>query len=252
MYEFEHIGVLRAAGLEDVAFRVTSERGPTWPPYDGGSWRLWNTVAEHMVEDGELVPWAAEDFTFVHPDDPFRYARYWGNSNDYLEMTSYLKYPGRPEHRCGFKYGRDDIRTLVSARTLGWPPALWPVSKMGKWLAPLLGRKWPHHERIIWPWTTSAEEMNEETGRHRFLDALGVLAFVPPTGHYLCGPLPQRARRPRDRPRSCQSVVASEQKQRDPATSCCMTTNEPRRRLNLRRGYSFLYLRYTNKKAHLW
>ena len=35
--------------------------------------------------------------------------------------------------------------------------------------------------------TTSAEEMNEETGRHRFLDALGVLAFVPPPGHYLCG-----------------------------------------------------------------
>lgn len=182
--EFEHIGILRAAGLQHV--RIWTPRKKTWPPYDGGSCALWNAVMPHVRKEGSLVPYRAPaNITATVPNDAGRFVQYHGDGNDRdeLRMTGVLKFPSlrKEKYLFGYRYPLDDLYPLACARTLGWPPALYTLSR----LAGVCG--WPHHARIVWPQETAPETLLEETGRHRFLDALAILNFAAPTGTYLTG-----------------------------------------------------------------
>ena len=182
--EFEHIGILRAAGLQHV--RIWSARKKAWPPYDGGSFALWQAVMPHVYKEGTLKPYTVPAHTsYALPEDPSRWVSYTGDGNDrdVLRMTGLVEFPciQKEIHRFGHVYPQADVRKLVRARTLGWPPVLHNVSL----LASKLG--WPHHKRIVWTQETSPQEALDEIGRHRLLDALAILNFVAPTGTYLAG-----------------------------------------------------------------
>lgn len=183
--EFEHIGILRAAGLQHV--RIGTSRKKGWPPYDGGSLALWQAVMPYVHKEGALEPYRASVLhtSYALPKDRSRMVTYIGDGNDYnvLRMTGLVDFPSiqKEIYRFGHVYPNDDLRELVRARTLGWPPVLRNVS----WIASKLG--WPHHGRIVWPQDASPQEVLDEIGRHRLQDALGILNFAAPTGTYLAG-----------------------------------------------------------------
>jgi hypothetical protein len=183
--EFEHIGILRAAGLRGVRLSV-EPRG--WPPYDGGSCALWAAVMPkpHTRRESTLHPYRP-DTTVRHalPQDSGRVVSYSdeGNDSDVLHMSGIIDYAGLGEHRFGHVYPEDDFADLVLAHTLGWPMSLQPFAR----LAGALG--WPHYWRILWPQDYTKARVLEETGRHRMLDMLAILNFAAPADSYLCGAL---------------------------------------------------------------
>lgn len=191
--EFEHLGILRAAGLQHVRLWCPG----AWPPYDGGSLAIWNQVMPYTRKSGVLHPYrfvfrSPLDIFYRLPSDPTRYAVYSGDGREHgvLDLTFYVNYPGLGEQRYRFEHGKDDLKPLVEARTLGWPPILRHVSRAAgasSWLLRLFRRQWPHHNRIVWPGSGTAEEVLGEAIRHRALDALAILNFAAPTGTYLSG-----------------------------------------------------------------
>jgi hypothetical protein len=191
LYDFEHIGILRAAGLHHARISCSSER----PPYDAGSFALWQACMPHVEMAGELEPFGfGRDATSVLPEQPHRYSvyRYDTNNKKMLRLTGVVHFPeiAARDHRFGHEYPRQDILPLVRSRTLGWPPrmrfAALAVDK-SRPLLRLFGREWPHYKRILWPYQAAPTEILEEVGRHRLLDALGILNFAAPDGTYLTG-----------------------------------------------------------------
>lgn len=182
--EFEHIGILRAAGLRSVRISLM---GSTWLPYDGGSFGLWQAVMPYVDRSGELKPFRlfsdSRLLTQVLPEEPSRYVQYSDTSGPILRMTGVIDFPNLGEHRFGHQYPDDDLLELVSARTLGWPPYLYGAAG----LASCFG--WPHADRIVWPQEAKPQAVLEETGRHRLLDMLGILNFAAPADRYLTGSL---------------------------------------------------------------
>ncbi len=182
--EFEHVGILRAAGLQHVRIRLLTTNG--WPPYDGGSFALWQAVMPHMYKDGWLKPYRLPHNGIAKlPYDEERSVQYRGDGNDrdVLHMTGLVEFAHiqKEIYRFGHVYPQADIRQLVQACTLGYPFWLYYASKT----ASMLG--WPHHKRINWPQEAKPAEVLDWIGRHRLLDALAILNFLAPTGTYLAG-----------------------------------------------------------------
>ncbi len=182
--EFEHVGILRAQGLQHVRIRLLTKHG--WPPYDGSSTALWQAVIPHMYKDGWLKPYHLPHNDIAKlPYDEGRFVQYRGDGNDreVLHMTGLVEFPQiqREIYRFGHMYPHDDLRPLVQARTLGWPPWIYyPLQA-----ASMMG--WPHHKRINWPQEAKPVVVLDEIGRHRMLDALAILNFLAPNGTYLAG-----------------------------------------------------------------
>jgi UDP-3-O-acyl-N-acetylglucosamine deacetylase len=182
--EFEHVGILRAAGLEDVRIWLY---GDNWPPYDGGPSALWKAVMSHVHKDGVRKPYKLGAGESSLPGDSSRWVKYTPTNMPKLVMTSFMEFDVLGQGRMSYEYPTSDLRKLVEARTLGWPPALRGVSRILKVAVPLVGRRWPHHKRILWPQEIDPEKLLEEAGRHRLCDALAILAFAVPKGTYLTG-----------------------------------------------------------------
>lgn len=179
--EFEHVGILRAAGLREV--RVSLEAGKDWPPYSGSSFALWQAVMPHVRICGELAPYYPLN-QIVHRAGDERWTRYGQERNGGLSVGGRIDYPGLGKHDFKHSYPNEDLRPLVRARTLGWPPRIKPWLQ----LASMLGL-WPHYMNVVWPGDEPAQLVLEETGRHRMLDMLGILNFAAPADTYLAGAL---------------------------------------------------------------
>jgi hypothetical protein len=189
--EFEHIGILRAAGLQHVRISCSG----AWPPYDGGSFALWQAVMPHAYKSGELRPYLVpKDAGYHLPSDNSRFVSYFRDTNDkkLLRLTGVVEFPKLQEaiYRFSFNYPNGDLLALVRSRTLGWPPHTRQLALVADKSRPLLkffGRDWPHYNRILWPDRVAPQKALEEIGRHRLLDALAILNFLAPDGTYLAG-----------------------------------------------------------------
>ena len=72
---------MRAAGLQHV--RIWSARKKAWPPYDGGSFALWQAVMPHVYKEGTLKPYTVPAHTsYALPEDPSRWVSYTGDGNE--------------------------------------------------------------------------------------------------------------------------------------------------------------------------
>lgn len=194
--EWEHCGPLRQAGLHHAIFKTGGVKN-FWPPYDGCSMALWQAVAQNVVVDGTLKPWAPPYVAIEGhilasnlPDEPGRATSYCAESNaarrGVLELYANIHFPTIYKDTVFGTYTSssdpEGLLKIMGARTLGWPRSLYPLSR----LAGALG--WPHHKHIVWPDAeVSMRKCLQEVVEHRLLDMVGVLNFAAPTGHYLVG-----------------------------------------------------------------
>ncbi len=188
--EFEHIGILRAAGLEHVIISCSQK----WPPYDGGSFALWQAAMHKLVPGPKLkpylVPWSPGSYHHLECTiSPIRSTSFLAFSNAEsdrkLDITAVVNYKKIMDEDVRYRFDSsknpDGLVDLARARTLGWPTSLWGLSKF----ADMCG--WPHHERIAWNHNRNPRELLDEVIRHRVLDMLGILSFLAPPGFYLTG-----------------------------------------------------------------
>ena len=190
--EFEHIGFLRAAGLEHVRVELTGKR--TWPPYFGGAWQVWQAVMPHTEKSGELKPYQVQLGDTVGPicarlpHDPSRWTQFVPHSNaenaKQLSIHVTIHFPRISKESAQAVYDWKnvvDLRDIAHARTLGWPPLLYYLSRF----AHALG--WPHHPRIAWKQEEFSRDLLQEIAEHRLQDMLGTLPFLAPPGHHITG-----------------------------------------------------------------
>ncbi len=194
--EFEHIGALRAAGLEGVIVEVGSTHGETWPPYFGGAWRLWEEVKKVMAQDGELEPWRPGKNAEHSTHNNMRRVRYERRPlQDHLTLSVHINYEDLGGGGDTVFYPQcvptPTFEDIMAARTLGWPKHRWWLSKAAPVLNPFMflatGRRWVHHKHVLWPQEHNSQDVIERTARHRMQDMLGVYAFAAPMGHHLTG-----------------------------------------------------------------
>jgi hypothetical protein len=181
LYVFEHLGALRAMGLDGVRIAAAT----SWLPYDGRALQYWNALPQATAECEPLRPMSRPLHESVQRNDgiPRRLDVKLG-TGDALKVTVRVAYPkwgertvtrSFPDERGG---GWDDI---ISARPLAKPPWLRAAARA----AALLG--WPHYDNVLWPQDAEPEALLEELAHHRILDLLGALATILRPGKYLTG-----------------------------------------------------------------
>lgn len=188
---FEHIGAMR------VWVNGFTIRTDNWQlPYDGSAKIFLDAMTANsgVVEEGNLLPFYLPKGGITASDGQERYvhAQYKGDETE-LEISVAVKYPRqlgeaerhRIEGKTTWQFSRADFPHIASARSLGYPPLLKPISA----LASQLG--WPHHNHLAWPhWRmgeTALANLVDEVLRHRILDLLGCLASAIPPGYYPVG-----------------------------------------------------------------
>ena len=79
---FEHIGVLRAFGLDKI--RISSS---SWPPYDGCAQTLWNALEPHLMISRHELIWKSIPHEFVGKcANPNRYTEIRPNGKKELNV----------------------------------------------------------------------------------------------------------------------------------------------------------------------
>lgn len=197
-HEFEHLGILRLAGLEHV--RIWSARNIAYLPFCGGSRDVWKMVMPHTRKEGVLEPFSPTTETegVHHIFSLDRYsrrktiflARSSAEMSKKLHAYAHVDFPSLGvSGNATFETG-DPLLPLVSSRTLGWPSYLRIPALLVHWISKILkpfGWSWPHYNSILWASSASKEKVLDEVLRHRLLDMLAIINFLAPPGHYLIG-----------------------------------------------------------------
>ena len=96
-----------------------------------------------------------------------------------LDITR--SFPKLGTHREVFHFPDNELLEKVCAtRTLGWPPALYYLSRT---FSPLI--RWPHHRSVLWPQEYSSEDLLRAIVWHAALDTLGALSLLCRNGYFV-------------------------------------------------------------------
>lgn len=171
---YEHVGCLRWTGLDGVILESTP-----YPPFHGCAADIWEGLEPHCKQDtSREIAW----FTVTHPiksnhiSDVDRYVIFHphdAQQKPSLRITINVNYPGIGRKKYDYKLKTRSLATVLASTTLGWPPWLYYLSRIGSSL-----RVWHHHNRINWPQEHSPEEILERVVLHRMGDLLGALSLV--------------------------------------------------------------------------
>lgn len=172
---FEHIGVLRWAGLDGIKICSTK-----WPPYDGRSWESYQLLHRAFKETDEPVKWCTLDHTVMcsFPGVESRFTKVIPDCEGALKLHIISEYEGigMKEILIRFPASSSTLEKILKAFAPGWPSKLFYL----EWLASKFG--WPHLRKSLWPNCGKAkEEIIEQFAYHRALDLLGALSLIHPT-----------------------------------------------------------------------
>lgn len=169
---FEHLGVLRWCGFEDVIIQ-----SDPWPPYFGRSKEYFDILFDNSEEvDGDFG-WFTLKEKVKFEYGKGRYTEIIPNKNKTLHLRVICDYRGlgRGELSLKLPEHKDILIDLLEVYSQGWTSFLFYPS----WLASKL-HLWLHHQEVIWP-----QHCGQDTLilflKHRMLDLLGALAFMHPT-----------------------------------------------------------------------
>lgn len=176
---YEHLGVLRFAGLDNV--RIVSETA--WLPYDGSAVLFWEACRPHMVREGALERYCIPS-VLVETEATrkgHRQVAFVPGNTEALVVSVKIDYPGLGSHSARYMFPGDDIVPILLTPTQGWPRKRRLFARSAR----LFG--WPHAENIVWPQEHGERETLEMFARHRALDILGALSIVCPAGGIMVG-----------------------------------------------------------------
>jgi UDP-3-O-acyl-N-acetylglucosamine deacetylase len=181
LHVFEHLGALRATGLDQVRIVAAT----SWLPYDGRAAMYWSALAGSIAEDGRLKPMSRRVHECVSRNDgiPRRLAVNLGSA-EALKVTVRVSYAKWGEYEITRTFPDEDAgswKDIAAARPLARPSWLRGAARC----AALLG--WPHYDNVLWPQSVEPGTLLEELARHRILDLLGAIGTVPGPGEYLTG-----------------------------------------------------------------
>lgn len=180
LHVFEHLGALRAMGLDGV--RITA--ATSWLPYDGRALQYWRALPQATAEGEPLRPMSNRLRECVQRNDgiPRRLDVKLG-TGDALKIAVRVAYPKWGERTVTrtFPDKRGGWDAIISARPLARPQWLRAAARA----AALLG--WPHYDNVLWPQDAEPEALLEELAHHRILDLLGALGTILRPGEYLTG-----------------------------------------------------------------
>lgn len=178
---FEHLGALRALGLDAVRIVATT----AWLPYDGCALMFWEAIQSSLAEDGRLHPMATtlRESVFREDGAPRRLNVKLGAS-DSLRISVRVSYPKWGEHEITRIPTSEDARRwrdIIAAKPLARPPWLRRAARAAAFFG------WPHYHGVLWPQEVELKALLDELARHRILDLLGALGTLPAPGEYLTG-----------------------------------------------------------------
>ncbi len=180
---FEHIGVLRYLGLDEVTISSTP-----WPPYITAG-ELWRKLQEHVEAVGEME-WVCMNYPKmcigVCDKEGNRSTKMSQGTVGKMQITIRIDYKNLPHSeplRCSLPSDEGEATLLHSldVGSQGWPPKLYHLSRV----ISVFG--WPHHKLITWPQEHSPQETVSRFMQHRLVDLLGCLAVACPPGRLLSG-----------------------------------------------------------------
>jgi hypothetical protein len=183
-HEFEHIAWLHALGLRGVRFWL---EGSTWPPFMC-QMELWRHTKPLLLQQGPLRPYKAPAMSLPAPKGRKRSVSYRPDRAQVLLLKARVDYGGQRKGRHGtILWGGTSETNLVevlSARTLGKPPALKPLA----WTASHLPLWQEQSQKILWaPWFGQPDHaFYDELAAHKVNDGM-LFTFIAPPGSFLVG-----------------------------------------------------------------
>ena len=176
---FEHIGVLRAFGIDGITIKTNS-----WPPYDGCARTLLSEIKPFLFTGSQKVEWKTVPHEFVgkYPN-PNRYTKIQPNYQKQLDITVVINYQSLGKYKLRFVISDTDNgcvnEDILSIGSQGWPRNLYYISKIVSFFG------WPHHSSIVWPQENETDETIKQFAKHRMLDVLGDFSPLFPKGGML-------------------------------------------------------------------
>lgn len=174
LHIYEHIGVLRFLGLDQIVITSTS-----WPPYYGRPDEFWQAIKKYCSRNlSSNISWCTVKETLFY--------RYNSNRNGYLSIKTNNEPCLNIQIICDYKgIGCGEVchhlpitplENSFKARSQGWPKWAYYFSLM------LSQFGWPTHECINWPQENDPHKTAHQFAVHRLVDLLGALSLIHPYG----------------------------------------------------------------------
>lgn len=175
---FEHLGALRAFGLDNV--RIVART--SWLPYDGRAQLYVYRLLPHLCEEGTLVPMTKRVHGVVeHCDSITRRLTVTLGVGEVLTVTIRVSYPLWGEHILVRVFPGGKWIDVAVAKPLARPSWLQSIAQG----ASAFG--WPHYNNVLWPHGRKPDDILRELALHRILDLFGAISTLLAPGEYLTG-----------------------------------------------------------------
>ncbi len=169
---YEHIGVLRYAGIDGV--KIASSQ---WPPFHGRPLELYDAIMEKTIPIQQSQQWITltKRVQINYPGAMKRYTSLIPGGKPGLKIIVACEYEGVGYQELRFSLPRDNLKETFSAFAQGWPKWAYYPLRAAKFLG------WPHLDHIEWSQKHKNDKAIELFCQHRLVDLLGGLSLLHPT-----------------------------------------------------------------------
>lgn len=168
---YEHIGVIRWAGLDGI--EISSSQ---WPPYHGRPLEIYQALFEKSVQTAHPLRWCTTSKSIQqdYPGSMKRYTALIPSEKPGLEVIIICEYPGLGKKELHYSWSQDLIPAF-SAHSQGWPQWAYYPARIAKFFG------WPHAEHIDWPQNHHEQKTLDLFCMHRLVDLLGDISLFHST-----------------------------------------------------------------------
>lgn len=172
LHVWEHIGVLRFTGIDQVLIESTP-----WPPYHGRAWELY----EKILKEGKLKS-TNEKFLFTSIEEEivhfykkgFRYTMLSQTLYKEVDVSIFCQWGNLPMIQRRVSVTPEFVEEIIQTHAQGYPSYRYPIAK----LCARIGL-FEHFDKVVWPKEyPSKKESALLFFEHRVADLLGALSLI--------------------------------------------------------------------------